>query len=326
MSSLTYNFPELQEPQNTVLVKCSKNGEIDTSLHKTLNLSVYKDCVITTVKPRKTGIKPKKTGRSGAPVSMFSRKSRKAMMTRLAQIRDNASYFITLTYPGLFDRTKEEIKRDIANLRRILEYHYPDHGAMWRLELKVRKSGESEGKLVPHYHILIFGLLAPDLREFRLLVATAWTRIVTGECNGSEFLRTQVQPINNYRHACAYVSKYASKEETLEDDENDSLKKDFQGWGRRWGLWGELDTTELITVEITVDENIEIRRLIRGLLRSKGNQYHRRITKQNPYYGFTAFGAGDSSLDSWIETNEATILRIITSVVQDIASLSLVDS
>jgi hypothetical protein len=71
--------------------------------------------------------------------------------------------FLTLTFPdAVFNDSVTDFAKDakawldvwLKRLRRVA----PDACGFWRLEWQSRKSGKYEGKLVPHFHLMIWGL------------------------------------------------------------------------------------------------------------------------------------------------------------------------
>jgi hypothetical protein len=95
----------------------------------------------------------------------FSFSSRRRMMERLNSVSVAASLpaFVTLTFPdAVFDDDvsafakfgKSCLDAWFKRLRRVA----PSACGFWRLEWQARKSGAHEGKLFPHFHLLIWGL------------------------------------------------------------------------------------------------------------------------------------------------------------------------
>lgn len=99
----------------------------------------------------------------------FSYQSRKRMMAKMNTVSCAAPLpaFVTLTFPdvvvgqfvgqglGVFAKyAKREVDSFFKRLLRVV----PTASAFWRLEWQSRKSGEFEGKLVPHFHLMIWGL------------------------------------------------------------------------------------------------------------------------------------------------------------------------
>lgn len=95
----------------------------------------------------------------------FSFGSRRRMLDRLNQISVSADHpdFVTLTLPddcfedsvAAFAKTaKLHLDVLLKRLGRVCE----SACGFWRIEWKARKSGKHEGKLFPHFHLLVWGL------------------------------------------------------------------------------------------------------------------------------------------------------------------------
>jgi hypothetical protein len=95
----------------------------------------------------------------------FSFSSRRRMLNRLNCISAKSPLpeFITLTLPdAVFDdsvtsfakKAKHWLDVWLKRLRRVV----PDACGFWRIEWKARKSGLYEGKLFPHFHLMIWGI------------------------------------------------------------------------------------------------------------------------------------------------------------------------
>lgn len=95
----------------------------------------------------------------------FSFGSRRRMLDRLNQVSVTAEHpdFVTLTLPdecfqdsvGAFAKTA---KLHLDVLLKRLHRACPSACGFWRIEWKARKSGLYEGKLFPHFHLLVWGL------------------------------------------------------------------------------------------------------------------------------------------------------------------------
>jgi hypothetical protein len=99
----------------------------------------------------------------------FSFGSRRRMLDRLNQlsvVADNPD-FVTLTLPD------ESFEDDVASFAKTAKLHLdvllkrlrracPSACGFWRIEWKARKSGVCEGKLFPHFHLLVWGLPVRD--------------------------------------------------------------------------------------------------------------------------------------------------------------------
>jgi len=102
----------------------------------------------------------------------FSFGSRRRMLDRLNQVSVAAELpdFVTLTLPDdCFDdcvttfakAAKLHLDVLLKRLRRVC----PSACGFWRIEWKARKSGKHEGKLFPHFHLLMWGLMQRSLGE-----------------------------------------------------------------------------------------------------------------------------------------------------------------
>jgi hypothetical protein len=95
----------------------------------------------------------------------FSFGSRRRMLDRLNQISVAAEHpdFVTLTLPDdCFDDCVSSFAKTAKGwldvlLKRVSRV-CPSATGFWRIEWKARKSGLHEGKLFPHFHLLVWGL------------------------------------------------------------------------------------------------------------------------------------------------------------------------
>ena len=102
----------------------------------------------------------------------FSFGSRRRMLGRLNSVSVGAAmpYFVTATLPdavfcddvGEFAaRAKVWMDNFTKRLRRVV----PEAAGFWRVEWQSRKSGPYEGRLFPHFHLLVWGLPERSLGE-----------------------------------------------------------------------------------------------------------------------------------------------------------------
>jgi hypothetical protein len=95
----------------------------------------------------------------------FSRGSRRRLLDRLNTVSKAAELpaFITMTFPDdvfidsaskFAEFAKAKLDTFIKRLRRV----EPAACGLWRIEWQSRKSGKHEGKLFPHFHLLLWGL------------------------------------------------------------------------------------------------------------------------------------------------------------------------
>jgi hypothetical protein len=117
----------------------------------------------------------------------FSRGSRRRLLDRLNTVSKAADLpaFITMTFPDdvFMDNAAEfaafaKAKLDtfLKRLRRV----EPAASGVWRIEWQSRKSGSYEGKLFPHFHLLVWGLPKRLLGERDVWVTTNEGRRVLG--------------------------------------------------------------------------------------------------------------------------------------------------
>lgn len=92
-------------------------------------------------------------------ITRFSEASRRRLLRALAKIkRDLLPVFVTLTYPDDFPGDPNVWKGHLKAWFKRLKREHPGAAGFWKLELKPRQSGESEGKVAPHFHLLLWGL------------------------------------------------------------------------------------------------------------------------------------------------------------------------
>ena len=254
----------------------------------------------------------RKTRRNGRkkPISEFTRKSRKNMLEKLAMTRNpmDGGIFVTLTYPGLYTHTPDEVKAHLFAIRKRLLRRFPKAAVFWRLELKERLSGASQGQLAPHFHFLVFGVKV-SLRWLRKWFALAWNAIVApGDIDHLKAC-SQVDYIRSRRHAMYYASKYLSK-----PDSYLTLESISSLWGRWWGYFGAVDLTPALTIRIKPTSLKHLRRISARLLKSRGSRYARFVARQYRWHGWTVFGLGDQSNQRWSSIFEATVMTVLQSI------------
>lgn len=95
----------------------------------------------------------------------FSFGSRRRLLDHLNSVSKGAAlpYFLTLTLPddAFHDSVTELSKRAkcwVATFLKRLARVAPTASGFWRMEWKCRQSGRYEGKLFPHFHLLVWGL------------------------------------------------------------------------------------------------------------------------------------------------------------------------
>lgn len=222
-------------------------------------------------------------------VTSFSRQSRNRLLRLLSTLRiiGLQMHFLTLTYPDVYPTRPERWKADFEAFRRRFERLLPDAGGVWRVEYKMRQSGENMGMIAPHWHIIL--VMPENMSDVAAIhdLRAGWHEIAG---SGDENHRTRglhSTPMKSRRKAYSYVSKYAAKI----GDDGDKMP------GRRWGIIGTLDTSPGVTVTLSQNEVIQVKRIIRSWLKARGQrQYARTIAKLKPQYGMFVFGAGEETL------------------------------
>jgi len=269
------------------------------------------------------------------PVKGFSRRSRKRLIELMASTRfDGDMVFLTMTYSDEMAFRYDLHHAHFEALRRRIERMSDKVSVIWRKEMRERKSGKYQGKVAPHYHLLIYihdgfdmsSILLPDgsrvlnnpdvklnpksdgkHSELSSLIEgwalAHWYEIVASGNEHHSYRGAHCRLVKSQRHAEYYAAKYLAKEET----------DDFEV-GRRWGKIGHFDTSPFMRIRLEGDEYIEFRRIVSRLLKSRNSKYWRRFTRMSPDVGCTVFGLGDSSCDIWRDGFESTVLRMIMSV------------
>lgn len=211
----------------------------------------------------------------------FSHSSRHAMIEFLAKVPDVPDLFVTLTYSDDVAMLGIDAQKYHLELfRKQLEYHYPNVRGMWRIEFVPRKSGYFRGRLVPHFHLLIWlPMGTPQARIDKILEGdgqlwrNAWHKIThSNDENHIAKYGCVVEPIKSRKHAYAYCSKYLAKE----NEENTEA-------GRRWGRIGKFDHPTELETELTEREYIHFKRLLNAYIKSDAIKRFKRQKLNIPY-------------------------------------------
>jgi len=228
-------------------------------------------------------------------ITDFTPKSRTRLIRKLAKARTTRhGYFITLTYPDIFPFDAQSWKNHLHTITVYLQRRFPGCSGLWRMEFKVRKTGEyHEGFIAPHFHLLVFGVALPQEAEYRLKkwISVTWAKIVNSDDHRHLKAGTNVRPILNKKHAYRYVAKYAAK---LHNDEFSIVAN----VGRHWGRFGNLELTCSIIAGLDKNQAIEFRRYCRKHLEHReyasAHRYARVLGRDPPHTGFSILGIGDN--------------------------------
>lgn len=122
----------------------------------------------------------------------FSFGSRRRMLDRLNQVSvaSDLPDFVTLTLPDdCFDdsvsKFAKSAKLHLDVLLKRLHRACPSACGFWRIEWKARKSGLREGKLFPHFHLLVWGLPQRVMGKNRYGVDIEESFILIRDCQQS---------------------------------------------------------------------------------------------------------------------------------------------
>lgn len=143
----------------------------------------------------------------------------------------DSSYFVTLTYDndhlpvndfvdpvdGVIGQMPTLIKSDVSdfmkNLRRQLDYHFPDHAP-----ISFFAAGEYGGQTSrPHYHLIIFGLQLNDLQMYKK--STLGYNYYNSEFLQSVWKKGYVVVADVTWQSAAYVARYILKKQTGDQSE-----------------------------------------------------------------------------------------------------------
>jgi len=273
------------------------------------------------LKRRRVGPDPARVGggRRGV-IQGFSTDSRRRMLLRLQQTDWSAGavFFVTLTFAddaGAFDDWSHW-KYELKKWRQRLTYQYGERlsGAIWKLELAPRKSGENVGRIAPHFHLALFWKDAkgPNMASFRRWCWSAWhSRIDAVRARNTEGIERG--------KLLSYLAKYMGKLWTLGETGVgmgrtkrghvfDKATGELFDTGRVWGTWGQPPTSQVAEIELTEAAYIELTRRIAEKGQAVGSWYLGAVSPQ--WAGFALLGDGDSLLEELCEGIEGlTIIR-----------------
>lgn len=264
---------------------------------KPAKITVYADMLKLTYPDALNGKMDRRTDFAGGGIRGdivgLSRASRKRLIEFMAKVRDTGDmYFVTMTYDDMSWLMKSgDHHDDFEAFRRRFERAFPNWKAIWRVEVKERKSGLLTGCAVPHFHLLVFTGRNDDeqTKEAHAIGLQAWGVSAWGEILQAENPHFQnygfhVSPVRSRKHAYSYVSKYIGK---MDDDRIQC--------GRRWGRIGQFDCSSSETLTLTEDEAIAFKRLVKRWLKNRSPRYFSRFKRVKSSVGFTIFGLGDTT-------------------------------
>jgi hypothetical protein len=269
---------------------CINDENTPTNPFRTMRVTVNRGLVIAKCYQP---IAPK--GGLRGKVGAFTRASRKRMLERVASVREvEPGVFITLTYPDNFPSDERVWARDRAVFVQRLLYKFPTARGVWRKEIKTRLTGElNAGKRAPHYHLIVWGI--PNTSGEWLLDLIQWVSAAWFATHGIDHAAqgragTRVEMIWDMRHALRYTAKYCAKTDGAEEID---LYGGLEKFGRHWGTFGTLDTSQSFECWLSYEQLIELRRMAARWLKSRKSPYWRRVSRMHK--GFSVFGLGDTN-------------------------------
>jgi len=170
-------------------------------------------------------------GKPRGQIRGFTDASRLRLLRYIATVKWNeiqSALLCTLTYPDeIAARSPRRRTQDrlhfFAKVERKIGVKIP---ALWRLEWKDRLSGRYKGKLVPHFHLLLFGvpfIAWQDVRRW-------WGEVL----QFSGRLATDIRRANTATLVALYAAKYAAKRSPSSSLDNQSY---VNRGGRCWGIF-----------------------------------------------------------------------------------------
>lgn len=189
-------------------------------------------------------------------ITVFSRSSRRRLLFMLGSINRKdctvLPLFVTLTYPSSWPDDPKEWKRHLDVFIKRLRRRYPEVCVIWRLEPQQRGA--------PHYHLLIFGVSFLP----KQWLSQNWFQVVGSGDDRHLRAGTQVAQVKSWKGVMSYASKYIGKISAEVADL-------FGSVGRWWGVYGrEFLPIQLVKMGITSRQFFNLRRILRGFLRSRG--------------------------------------------------------
>jgi hypothetical protein len=208
------------------------------------------------------------------PITEFSKASRARLFKRCASLDWDSlgcGYFVTLTYPSEFPCDGVTVKRDLRNLRDALSRRFPGFCGLWKFEFQRRGA--------PHIHLALFPGTS-DLQLFRTFLADSWYRIVGSGDPAHLLAGTQCDFLRS-KNPATYFAGYMTKSGVSKEYQN-QVPEGFMSVGRFWGTWNLPITVR--SASLAAHESVDIARVLRALVRSKGRRVRSRGRCQSVWY------------------------------------------
>jgi len=187
---------------------------------------------------------------------------------------------------------------------------------IWKKEIKERKSGPLKGHRVCHYHIALCGLSEKQKREYdqlSIFLLINWVKITRTKNPKAIIVAIKIKNgtpcsyrlINNSTTAAKYIGKYFSKTEKLDGHKEESI-------GRAWGYSKGIPLADPIQVNLTKEESIFLRRLLRRVRNADGQH---KIKKNKKFIG--VYEQLQRGYSTFLFCSENLIMRLLNRYVPD---------
>ena len=223
-------------------------------------------------------------GRKGQVVT-FSRKSRRNLMIKLAEMKSRFEFWQDFTFAddvmqGLSVKERAKFTSKVLKAFKLwLDREGYKIKGVWKREWRARISGVLLGQYVPHFHVLysIEGISEKEYFELAKLFAHKWVEF-TGTNQYEKALavathRKSYRRIESRKQANVYVSdrKYISKYGEYVSEES---------IGRNWGYIGNPEFAENETFYMNLSEMALLRRILRNFVRKGKKRFKRLIVEK----------------------------------------------
>lgn len=204
---------------------------------------------------RKSG---QRDGRTRGRVQGFSRRSRLRMMRMFGRVqwsRYGQISFVTLTYHHGHRRAEQSPAEHLNNWLTQARQRFPGVQYVWRLEPQQRGA--------PHYHVMLLfpkSHTPPALDALTAWASESWHRIADPNSEAHAKHGVDVQQVDSFRRAFAYLSKYVAKEESRADQ---NLP------GRRWATSTRLPQRPVATCPLDEGGWRAFRAILRRILQAR---------------------------------------------------------
>ena len=223
-------------------------------------------------------------GRKGEVVT-FSRKSRRNLMIKLAEMKSRFEFWQDFTFAddvmqGLSVKERAKFTSKVLKAFKLwLDREGYKIQGVWKREWRERITGILQGLYVPHFHMLYLMEGNSENEYFKLakLFAQKWV-VFTGTKKYEKALQVAQHPksyrlIKSRKQANLYVSdrKYISKYGEYVSEES---------IGRNWGYIGNPEFAENETFYMNQSEMALLRRILKKFVRKNKTRFRRMIVKK----------------------------------------------